>query len=150
MEIALSSSNRTKVKISVESGDEKAKQLLNAIEDPSSFFATTQLYITFITLFLGTFAANSFTTPLVNLLAYTGIPVSATVAELLAYYDKTNPLPAGAEDIVYAQLVYPCRFIKVIKQQYNKKRGWTPAAIMGRMNNLLEEQSAYDTYINNF
>ena len=85
MEIALSSSNRIKVKIHVESGDKKAKQLLDAIENPSSFFATTQLYITFITLFLGTYAADSFTDPLVAYLLYLGAPVSKAVAELLVF-----------------------------------------------------------------
>jgi len=66
MEIALSSSNRTKVKILAESGDKKAKRLLKALEEPISFFATTQLYITFITLFSGMYAANSFTDPIVE------------------------------------------------------------------------------------
>ena len=103
MEIALSSSNRTKVKICVESGDEKAKQLLNAIEDPSSFFATTQLYITFITLFLGTYASNSFAGPLVDWLVYLGVPVSLTVAELLVFVFITVTLTYFA--LVFGEMI---------------------------------------------
>ena len=66
MEIALSSSSRAKVKMLAESGDKKAIRLLKSLEEPISFFATTQLYITFITLFSGMYAAASFTDPIVE------------------------------------------------------------------------------------
>jgi len=126
MEIALSSSNRTKVKISVESGDERAKQLLNAIEDPSSFFATTQLYITFITLFLGTYAANSFTAPLVYLLLAWGVPVSAAVAEFLVFIFITVAL-------TYFALV----FGEMVPKQIALRKGMTFAlAAIGLLNLL--------------
>jgi len=79
MEIALSSSNRAKVKMLAESGDKRAKRLLNALEEPISFFATTQLYITFITLFSGMYAAASFTDPIVEWALKQNISVSETV-----------------------------------------------------------------------
>jgi len=79
MEIALSSSSRAKVKMLAEAGDKKAKRLLKALEEPISFFATTQLYITFITLFSGMYAAASFTDPIVEWALRQNISVSETV-----------------------------------------------------------------------
>ena len=79
MEIALSSSNRTKVMMLAESGDKKAKKLLDAIEEPLSFFATTQIYITFITLFSGMYAAEVFTDPIVDWALEQNFPVSHVV-----------------------------------------------------------------------
>jgi len=85
MEIALSSSNRTKVKILAESGDKKANRLLKALEEPISFFATTQLYITFITLFSGMYAASSFTDPIVDWAMRQSIPISATAVAPIVF-----------------------------------------------------------------
>ena len=78
MEIALSSSNRAKVKMLAESGDKRAIRLLKALEEPISFFATTQLYITFITLFSGMYAAASFTDPIVDWALRQNISISET------------------------------------------------------------------------
>jgi len=126
MEIALSSSNRTKVKISVESGDKKAKQLLDAIEDPSSFFATTQLYITFITFFAGTYAANSFTEPLIRWLLGLGLPVSEAAAEPVVFIFITVVL-------TYFALV----FGEMIPKRIALRRGMTFAlATIGFLNVL--------------
>jgi len=83
MEIALSSSNRTKVKILAESGDKNAKRLLRALEEPISFFATTQLYITFITLFSGMYAANSFTDPIVEWALRQNVASEAALAPIV-------------------------------------------------------------------
>ena len=80
MEIAVSSANRTKIKTLAESGDKKAKLLLNAFKDPTSFFATTQLYITFIAFFSGAYAASSFTDPLVAWALGLGLPLPESVA----------------------------------------------------------------------
>jgi len=126
MEIALSSSNRTKVKICVESGDKKARQLLDAIEDPSSFFATTQLYITFITLFAGTYAANSFAEPLVGWLLNFELPVSEAAAELIVFIFITVAL-------TYFALV----FGEMIPKRIALRRGMTFAlATIGLLNFL--------------
>ena len=84
-EIALSSSNRGKVKMLADNSDKKAAQLLAAIDDPHHFFATTQLYITFIAFFSGAYAANSFTSPFVNWIQKTGLPVPMNVTEPLAF-----------------------------------------------------------------
>ena len=85
MEIALSSSNRTKVKVLAESGDKKAGRLLKALEEPISFFATTQLYITFITLISGMYAAASFTEPVVEWVLGFDFNVSKTVVEPIVF-----------------------------------------------------------------
>jgi putative hemolysin len=80
MEIAVSSANRTKIKTLAESGDKKANLLLKAIKDPTSFFATTQLYITFIAFFSGAYAADSFSDPLVAWALGLGLPLPESVA----------------------------------------------------------------------
>jgi len=70
-----------------------------------------------------------------------------SIEGLMEVYDRINPLPASASAIIYAQLIYPWQFIKIVKQHYSKKRGWTPIAIMSRMNAILEAQSAFDEYV---
>ncbi|MCL2285004.1 MAG: phosphotransferase [Firmicutes bacterium] len=70
------------------------------------------------------------------------------LTKLMDIYDGIFPLPVSAKAIVYAQLVHPWQYIKITQQYYSKKRGWTPAAIMTRMAELLKEQENYDAYIN--
>ena len=84
-EIAVSSSNRNKVKILADKGSKRARRLLDTIDKPHSFFATTQLYYTFIGFFSGAYAASSFTGPLVNFARSMGLPVSEYVAEPIAF-----------------------------------------------------------------
>jgi len=84
-EIAVSSSNRNKVKLLADAGDKKAKRLLATLDEPNSFFATTQLYYTFIAFFCGAFAASIFTTPLVDCARWLGLPITENVAEPIAF-----------------------------------------------------------------
>ena len=84
-EIALSSASRTKVKMLADSGDKKAKQLWDAIEDPTGFFATTQLYITFIAFFAGAYAASSFSDPLTAWILGFGLPLSTSLIEPVVF-----------------------------------------------------------------
>jgi len=84
-EIALSSANRNRVKMRADAGDKKAERLLKVMDEPSSFFATTQLYITFIAFFAGAFAAGSFTDPLVAWMYRVGLPISQATAEPVAF-----------------------------------------------------------------
>jgi len=51
VEIALSSIDKTELKISAELGNRKAKKLLAVVENPTTFFAMTQIYVTFIAFF---------------------------------------------------------------------------------------------------
>jgi len=85
LEIALSSSNRNKVKMLADKGDKRAARLLATIEDPHNFFATTQLYITFIAFFCGAYAASIFTDPLLGWIQRVGLPISISVAEPLVF-----------------------------------------------------------------
>ena len=102
-EIALSSSNRNKVKMRAEAGDKKAKWLLSAIDEPSNFFATTQLYITFIAFFSGAYAASSFTPPLMAWIEQVGLPISESVAEPVVFIFITAVLTYVA--LVFGELV---------------------------------------------
>ena len=91
-EIAVSSSNSTKVKMLADKGDKRAARLLDTINKPHRFFATTQLYYTFIAFFSGAYAASSFTVPLVNAALRMGLPVSQSVAEPVAFVIVTAVL----------------------------------------------------------
>ena len=85
-EIAVSSANRNRVKMFADAGDKKAVRLLRVMDEPNSFFATTQLYITFIAFFSGAFAASVFTEPL---LALTGIAepvIFILITAVLTYF----------------------------------------------------------------
>ena len=84
-EIALSSCNRNKVKMLADKGDKNAIKLLGTMDKPQSFFATTQLYITFIAFFSGAYAASSFTAPIVEWVTRIGLPISENVAEPLVF-----------------------------------------------------------------
>jgi putative hemolysin len=85
MEIALSSANRTKLNLMAESGDKKAKQLLAAIENPTRFFATTQLYITFIALFVGAYAASVFAEPMTDAVVGLGVAISESAVYMIVF-----------------------------------------------------------------
>ena len=84
-EIALSSSSRNKVKMLADKGDKRAIRLLETIDKPHNFFATTQLYITFIAFFSGAYAASSFTDPILNLVHQYDLPISDNVAEPVVF-----------------------------------------------------------------
>jgi len=84
-------------------GDKKAARLLATIDEPHNFFATTQLYITFIAYFSGAYAANSFTDPFVNWIRRVGLPISENVAEPLVFILITVTLTYVA--LVFGELV---------------------------------------------
>jgi len=102
-EIALSSSNRNKVKLRAEKGEKKAVRLLKTIEKPHTFFATTQLYITFISFFSGAYAANSFTDPIVKWALQKGLPISEHLAETLTFILITTVLTYVS--LIFGELV---------------------------------------------
>ena len=72
---------------------------------------------------------------------------SLPMGSLLAAYNQISPLPSGATDILYAQLIFPWAFMKIITQYYSKKRNWTPNSLLSRMDTILAEQESYDEYI---
>ena len=67
--------------------------------------------------------------------------------KIMEIYDRICPLPKMGSEIIFAQLLHPWQFIKIVRQYHSKKRGWTPAAIMSRMVGLLEDREGYDEYI---
>ena len=103
LEIAVSSSNRNKVKMLQEAGDKRAKRLLSTIDEPNNFFATTQLYITFIAFFSGAYAASSFTDPLLGLLMRMNFYLSETAVEALVFVIVTALLTYVA--LIFGELV---------------------------------------------
>jgi len=86
-----------------EAGDKKAKRLLSTIDEPNNFFATTQLYITFIAFFSGAYAANSFSEPLLGALMRMNINLSEGVIEALVFVVITALLTYVA--LVFGELV---------------------------------------------
>jgi len=103
LEIAVSSSNRNKVKLLLDSGAKGAEKLLSTIDEPNNFFATTQLYITFIAFFSGAYAANSFTEPLVNFASQIGISISEHVVEAIVFFVITGLLTYFS--LIFGELV---------------------------------------------
>ncbi|MCL2048034.1 MAG: hypothetical protein FWG87_04835 [Defluviitaleaceae bacterium] len=67
--------------------------------------------------------------------------------QFLEIYDNVLPLPASAEKIIYAQLLFPWSFLKIVSQYYSKKRNFIPAAINSRMDAVLDEQEGYGEYV---
>jgi len=66
---------------------------------------------------------------------------------LVEVYDAINPLPHQAIEILYAQLIFPWAFMKLVSQFYSKKRNWTPIGLISRMETMLAEREAYDAYV---
>jgi CotS family spore coat protein len=56
---------------------------------------------------------------------------------LLDTYNKNNPLPDGSEVVIQALLSYPAPFVKIVEQYHAKRRGWTPAGLFSRMEEVL-------------
>ncbi|MCL2456636.1 MAG: hypothetical protein FWD19_03715 [Defluviitaleaceae bacterium] len=69
------------------------------------------------------------------------------VKNFLEIYDKISPLPSSAEKIIFAQLLFPWAFLKIVSQFYSKKQKFIPAATDARMSAVLSEQQNYDAYI---
>ena len=72
-----------------------------------------------------------------------GIPVG----RLLETYNQIAPLPCGAVDILYALLIFPWAFMKIITQYYSKKRNWTPNGMINRVETVLAEREGYEKYL---
>jgi len=72
---------------------------------------------------------------------------SIPAGRLLEAYNIVNPLPAGAQNILYALLIFPWAFIKIITQYYSKKRNWTPIGLISRMEAILAERDDYEKYV---
>jgi len=69
------------------------------------------------------------------------------ISRLLEAYNAVNPLPNAAQDILYAMLIFPWTFTKIISQYYSKKRNWTPGGLISRMDAILAERAEYEKYV---
>ncbi|MBQ8885325.1 MAG: HlyC/CorC family transporter [Clostridia bacterium] len=76
-EIAVISTNETKLSKLAEKGDRRASKLLKLTEQPARFLSTIQVAITLAGLLGSAFAAENFAGPLVKVLLKTGIPLSS-------------------------------------------------------------------------
>jgi len=72
---------------------------------------------------------------------------SIPINRLLETYSKIAPLPHEAVDIIYALLIFPWAFMKIITQYYSKKRNWTPNGLINRMDTILAERESYEKYV---
>lgn len=95
-EIAVISTNETKLRKMAEEGSKKAKKLVFLIEQPSRFLATIQVAITLAGLLQSAFAAENFAGPLVDFLVDAGVSIPASVLKsvsivvitiILAYFN---------------------------------------------------------------
>ena len=78
-EIAVISTNETKLKKMAQDGDKRAGRLVNLTEQPARFLATIQVAITLAGMLSSAFAAESFAGPLAAALAATGIGIPENV-----------------------------------------------------------------------
>lgn len=102
-EIAVISTNETRLRKMAEEGSKKAKRLMFLLEQPARFLATIQVAITFAGLLQSAFAAESFAGPLVELLMSTGIVVPEKILKSVCIVIITIVL--GYFNLVFGELV---------------------------------------------
>jgi spore coat protein I len=69
------------------------------------------------------------------------------ILRALEAYSQTEPLPGSAMAFLYAHLLFPWNFMKIVIQYYSKKRSWTPNALINRMVSVVSEKEEYARYI---
>lgn len=102
-EIAVISMGSAKIESLAESGDKRAKKLLNLSANPSKFLSTIQVAITLAGLLGSAYAADNFASPLVQVLLKTGVPLSETVLQSICVFLITIVLSYFS--IVFGELV---------------------------------------------
>jgi CotS family spore coat protein len=70
-------------------------------------------------------------------------------ASLLDAYKLHNSFSEFELQALIAILLYPDRFIKLVLEYYSKKRSFTPAAYLGRMENIINTKEAMLNYLGN-
>ncbi len=78
-EIAVISTNETKLQKMAERGDKRAKRLVKITSQPARFLSTIQVAITLAGFLGSAFAADNFAGPLTNVLVKAGLPLPASV-----------------------------------------------------------------------
>ena len=82
-EMAIVSINKTKLNLLAESGNKKAKLLINLLKDTSGFLATIQVGITFAGFFASASAATSISKGFGSYLSNLGVPYGDDIALIL-------------------------------------------------------------------
>jgi len=77
-EIAVISTNETKLQKMAERGDKRAKRLVKMTSQPARFLSTIQVAITLAGFLGSAFAADNFAGPLTNVLVKAGLPLPAS------------------------------------------------------------------------
>ena len=72
----------------------------------------------------------------------------APAAKIVETYNRRNPLTKRDTECLYALLKYPGKFLSVCESFYEKKRSFTPAAFLTRIEKVTAAQNAYAEYIN--
>ena len=78
-EIAVISTNETKLQKMSEKGDRRAKRLVKLTSQPARFLSTIQVAITLAGFLGSAFAADNFAEPLVEALVGAGVPIPRSV-----------------------------------------------------------------------
>ncbi len=102
-EIAVISTNETKINKMAEKGDKKAKRLAKLTSEPARFLSTIQVAITLAGFLGSAFAADTFADPLVNVLLNAGVPISAGILNTICVILIT--LTLAFINIVFGELV---------------------------------------------
>ena len=79
-EMAIVSTNKKKIKLKAEAGDEKAEILMKILKEPSRFLSTIQVGITFAGFFSSASAAVGVSDDLGKFLSSRGIPFGKNIA----------------------------------------------------------------------
>ena len=61
-------------------------------------------------------------------------------SKILEAYDRILLLEPEEEVIIEAMLLYPLAFIKIVTEYYQKKRTWTPIAMINKMKDILSNE----------
>ena len=102
-EIAVISSNETRLRHLAENNDKRAMKLVSLTEQPARFLATIQVAITLAGLLSSAFAAENFAGPLVTLLVNAGITISESILKSISLFFIT--LILAYFNLVFGELV---------------------------------------------
>ena len=69
------------------------------------------------------------------------------ILDIVERYNSERPLGPGELRRLYAELVFPDKFFKIVTQFYEKKRSWVPANFIDRLNAAVAAKDAYAGFI---
>lgn len=67
---------------------------------------------------------------------------------ILEEYEKVRPLPEKERKQLYLRLLYPEKFWKIVNFYYNSTKSWIPGRNMEKLNLLLEQENAKQSFLN--